>query len=196
MSQPSPAGFRVEIAPKGDAVLRGADGRHPEGYLPLGRSWAIREGSTLHDKWTRYEAASTSENKDEAAEELALAKLKSAWNQLLASLIPDLTRLPPVSVAGLPRRGRILAPVQQEAGRKAQIEALTLNAWIIMTSWVRFLCTAGASPDNLSQDMLRRGIYQVLALEAGYVTEGCREAVAALQARLFVPLEQVVPPLG
>lgn len=122
MSQPSPAGFRVEIAPKGDAVLRGADGRHPEGYLPLGRSWAIREGSTLHDKWTRYEAASTSENKDEAAEALALAKLKSAWNQLLASLIPDLTRLPPVSVAGLPRRGRILAPVQQEAGRKAQIE--------------------------------------------------------------------------
>jgi len=49
---------------------------------------------------------------------------------------------------------------------------------------------------DLDQRLLMRGIYQVLALEAGYVTEGCREAVAALQARLFVPLEQVVPPLG
>lgn len=74
----------------------------------------------------------------------------------------------------------------------AQIEALTLNAWIIMTSWVRFLCTAGASSDNLSQDMLRRGIYQVLALEGGYVAPSAREAVEALYGRLHVPLEQVL----
>lgn len=77
----------------------------------------------------------------------------------------------------------------------AQIEALALNSWIIMTSWVRFLCTTRSAPGDLDQRLLMRGIYQVLALEAGYVTEGCREAVAALQARLFVPLEQVVPPL-
>ncbi|PKM30065.1 MAG: TetR family transcriptional regulator [Gammaproteobacteria bacterium HGW-Gammaproteobacteria-12] len=74
----------------------------------------------------------------------------------------------------------------------AQIEALTLNAWIIMTSWVRFLCTAGASPDNLSQDMLRRGIYQVLALEGGYIAPSARAAVEALYGRLHVPLEQVL----
>ncbi|KAE8239765.1 hypothetical protein A4X13_0g8078 [Tilletia indica] len=74
----------------------------------------------------------------------------------------------------------------------AQIEALTLNAWIIMTSWVRFLCTAGASPDNLSQDMLRRGIYQVLALEGGYIAPSARAAVEALYDRLHVPLEQVL----
>ncbi|MFI8745970.1 TetR/AcrR family transcriptional regulator [Pseudomonas sp. NPDC077186] len=74
----------------------------------------------------------------------------------------------------------------------AQIEALTLNSWIIMTSWVRFLCTAGASPDNLSQDMLRRGIYQVLALEGGYIAPAAREAVEALYGRLHVPLEQVL----
>ncbi|MGF0337049.1 TetR/AcrR family transcriptional regulator [Ectopseudomonas toyotomiensis] len=74
----------------------------------------------------------------------------------------------------------------------AQIEALTLNAWIIMTSWVRFLCTAGASPDNLSQDMLRRGIYQVLALEGGYIAPSARDAVEALYGRLHVPLEQVL----
>lgn len=74
----------------------------------------------------------------------------------------------------------------------AQIEALTLNSWIIMTSWVRFLCTIGASPDNLSQDMLRRGIYQVLALEGGYHAPQTREAVEALYERLHVPLEQVL----
>ena len=34
-----------------------------------------------------------------------------------------------------------------------------------MTSWVRFLCTTFGSHGDLSQDMLRRGIYQVLALE-------------------------------
>lgn len=74
----------------------------------------------------------------------------------------------------------------------AQIEALTLNAWIIMTSWVRFLCTAGGQPGDLSEPMLRRGIYQVLALEGGYVAPEAREAVEALYRRLHVPLEQVI----
>lgn len=123
MSQPSPAGFRVEIAPRGDAVLRGADGRHPEGYLPLGRSWAIRKGSALYTKWKSYDAPLVvSGMKDTASEAAALAELRSAWSEALAPLIPDLTRLPPVSAAGLPRRGPILAPLQQEPGRKAQIE--------------------------------------------------------------------------
>lgn len=121
-SQPSEAGFRVRIAPAGDAVLCGADGRHPDGYLPLGRSWAIRLGSTLHEAWTSYKAICASENKDEMAGPLALAKLKAVWGQALAPQIPDLTRLPPVSAAGLPMSGRMLVPLQQELGRKAQIE--------------------------------------------------------------------------
>jgi len=73
-----------------------------------------------------------------------------------------------------------------------QIEALTLNAWIIMTSWVRFLCTSRADMGDLSEEMLRRGIYQVLALEGGYIAPQAREAVDALQQRLFVPLDGVV----
>jgi len=73
----------------------------------------------------------------------------------------------------------------------AQIEALALNAWIIMTSWVRFLCTTREAPDDLSEDMLRRGIYQVLALEGGYIAPSAREAVEALYSRLHVPLVQV-----
>ena len=74
----------------------------------------------------------------------------------------------------------------------SQIEALTLNSWIIMTSWVRFLCTTRGNPGDLSEDMLRRGIYQVLALEGGYTAPQAREAVEALYAKLHVPLEQVI----
>lgn len=72
-----------------------------------------------------------------------------------------------------------------------QIEALTLNAWIIMTSWVRFLCTSRGDMGDLSEEMLRRGIYQVLALEGGYIAPQAREAVDALQQRLFVPLDGI-----
>ncbi len=74
----------------------------------------------------------------------------------------------------------------------AQIEALTLNAWIIMTSWVRFLCTTGSQAGDLSEAMLRRGIYQVLALEAGHIAPEACDAVAALNRKLYVPLEQVL----
>lgn len=74
----------------------------------------------------------------------------------------------------------------------AQIEALILNSWIIMTSWVRFLCTTRGSPDDLSEEMLRRGVYQVLALEGGYITPQARKALEALYAKLHVPLDQVI----
>ena len=70
-----------------------------------------------------------------------------------------------------------------------QAEALALNAWIVLTSWVRFLGTVGAGTENLDQLQLRRGIYQVLALESGFVAPGAREAVAALQQQYFVELD-------
>ena len=41
---------------------------------------------------------------------------------------------------------------------------------------------------DLSQDMLRRGIYQVLTLEGGYASAAARPAIEALQQKLFVPL--------
>ncbi|WP_028238398.1 TetR/AcrR family transcriptional regulator [Stutzerimonas azotifigens] len=74
----------------------------------------------------------------------------------------------------------------------AQIEALTLNGWIVMTSWVRFLCTVGGHAGDLGEPLLRRGIYQVLALEEGFVTADSRDAVRALQARLHVPLSELL----
>ncbi|CAD5106044.1 TetR/AcrR family transcriptional regulator [Zestomonas carbonaria] len=75
----------------------------------------------------------------------------------------------------------------------AQIEALALNSWIIMTSWVRFLCTTRGDPGDLSEELMRRGIYQVLALEGGYTAPSARAAVDTLYHKLHVPLEQVIP---
>lgn len=76
--------------------------------------------------------------------------------------------------------------------RPAQIEALTLNGWIILTSWVRFLCTAGEQGGDLSEPLLRRGIHQVLALEDGFVAPAARAEVDALLARLHVPLDALL----
>ena len=76
----------------------------------------------------------------------------------------------------------------------AQVEALTLNSWIVMTSWVRFVCSMREDARDLTPDMLRRGIYQVLALESGHLAPVYREQVQALCARLHVPMAQVVAP--
>ncbi|MEE9099703.1 TetR/AcrR family transcriptional regulator [Pseudomonas nitroreducens] len=70
-----------------------------------------------------------------------------------------------------------------------QLESLTLNAWIILTSWVRFLCTTREVTGDLSEALLRRGLYQVLALESGHIAPDAREAVAAVFDRLYVPLD-------
>ena len=72
-----------------------------------------------------------------------------------------------------------------------QIEALTLNSWIILTSWVRFLCTMRSGGGDLSEELMRRGIYQVLALEGGYVTAEARPGVQAVYDSLHVPLERI-----
>jgi AcrR family transcriptional regulator len=70
-----------------------------------------------------------------------------------------------------------------------QVEALAVNAWIIMTSWVPFLCTVGGSEDErMDRNMLRRGIFQLLALEEGFVTGAARPGVSSLLAQLHAPI--------
>ncbi|VVN96398.1 TetR/AcrR family transcriptional regulator [Pseudomonas fluorescens] len=75
---------------------------------------------------------------------------------------------------------------------KVQIESLTLNAWIILTSWVRFLCTSRENSTHLSEEAIKRGVYQVLVLEAGFVTDQARDAVSALFEEFYVPLAQAL----
>jgi len=70
-----------------------------------------------------------------------------------------------------------------------QVEALAVNAWIIMTSWVPFLCTVDGSEDKrMDRNMLRRGIFQLLALEEGFVTDAARPGVSSLLAQLHAPI--------
>lgn len=73
-----------------------------------------------------------------------------------------------------------------------QIESLTLNTWIILTSWVRFLCTTRENAAHLSEEAIKRGVYQVLVLELGYVTDTARPAVDALCEEFYVPLQQAL----
>ena len=75
---------------------------------------------------------------------------------------------------------------------KEQIESLTLNAWIILTSWVRFLCTTRENNTHLNEDAIRRGVYQVLMLESAYVTAQARDEVNALCEAFYVPLQQAL----
>jgi AcrR family transcriptional regulator len=75
---------------------------------------------------------------------------------------------------------------------KVQIESLTLNTWIVLTSWVRFLCTTREDNSRLNQDAMRRGVYQVLMLESGYVTAAARDEVSSLCEEFYVPLQQAL----
>ena len=75
---------------------------------------------------------------------------------------------------------------------RVQIESLTLNAWIILTSCVRFLCTTRENSSHLSEQAIKRGVYQVLVLEAGFVTDQARDAVNALFEEFYVPLAQAL----
>ncbi|WP_304641243.1 TetR/AcrR family transcriptional regulator [Pseudomonas sp.] len=63
-------------------------------------------------------------------------------------------------------------------------EALAVNAWLILTGWVGYLCTSvlDSAQDELTRPMLRQGVYQVLALELGLVSEAARGEVQALLA--------------
>ncbi|MFJ4143395.1 TetR/AcrR family transcriptional regulator [Pseudomonas sp. NPDC089734] len=75
---------------------------------------------------------------------------------------------------------------------KTQVESLTLNTWIILTSWVRFLCTTRENTTHLNEDAIRRGVYQVLMLESGYITPQARNEFNALCNDFCTPLPSVL----
>lgn len=72
----------------------------------------------------------------------------------------------------------------------SQVQDIALNAWIVITSWVRFLYTSGIRSDRLSEALLRRGVYQVLVLEEGFVADAARAGYAELCQRFRVPLAE------
>jgi len=114
--------FRIRIEPRGAAVLRAAEGAHPEGYHAAGRSWAFQLPTEILTNGMTYDPASAQfvcADKDTAA--AGLVRLRSFWLAARAPLLPDLISCPPRSRAGLVSR-RILQPLTQETGRAAQVE--------------------------------------------------------------------------
>ncbi|MFA5677759.1 MAG: TetR/AcrR family transcriptional regulator [Pseudomonas sp.] len=72
-----------------------------------------------------------------------------------------------------------------------QAETLSINVWIVLGSWMQFLSTTVGIQARLDERLLRRGIYQILMLEEGYVAPNYQEAVRALCDRLYVPMEEL-----
>ncbi|EPM61664.1 TetR family transcriptional reguator [Pseudomonas syringae pv. actinidiae ICMP 19071] len=75
-------------------------------------------------------------------------------------------------------RGFIKAGILQMD--ESQIEWTSLNTWIVLTSWVRFLCTNREDNAELNESAIRRGVYQVLMLESVFVAPQAREAFDSL----------------
>ncbi|WP_373184463.1 TetR/AcrR family transcriptional regulator [Halopseudomonas sp.] len=69
-------------------------------------------------------------------------------------------------------------------------QALAINSWLLMTGWVGYLYTTVLDPEQpeLTPELLRRGVYQVLAQERGLLTARSREAVQAMLDYYYVPL--------
>lgn len=74
---------------------------------------------------------------------------------------------------------------------RSELESLTLNTWIILTSWVRFLSTL-REMTRLEQAAVRRGVYQVLMLAAPYVTPQSQEEFKTLCDGFTGALDEVL----
>jgi AcrR family transcriptional regulator len=66
-----------------------------------------------------------------------------------------------------------------------EVTALILNIWIIVTSWIPFLLTSGmfGPAEGISHEMVKRGIYQILLLEAPYLRGEALEKLPEMKAR-------------
>lgn len=51
------------------------------------------------------------------------------------------------------------------------LDALIVNIWVVTSSWISFLHTSGIYGENseISRDLLRNGIYQIIMMEAPYL---------------------------
>ncbi len=90
-------------------------------------------------------------------------------------------------------QGQVIFEAFASAGllrlRAGQAEALALNAWIILTSWTRFLTTSQVATAQLSEEVVKRGIFQVLSMVSGLVAEPWQAAVNGLFEEFNAPLK-------
>jgi len=74
------------------------------------------------------------------------------------------------------------------------VRAMIVNIWIVTTSWAAFVVSSGFFGEEvvLNQQLLRRGIYQIICLEAPYLQGEALEKLPELlaQYRLAADLEE------
>lgn len=65
------------------------------------------------------------------------------------------------------------------------VRALIVNVWVITTNWASFVTSSGFFGDEvaLSQELLRRGIYQIICLEIPYLRGEARDKLPELLIR-------------
>lgn len=63
------------------------------------------------------------------------------------------------------------------------LKTLVINIWVISTSWISFLHTSGlyGPTDSISRDLLKKGIYQIIQLEAPYLRGEAKSRLPALK---------------
>ncbi len=66
-----------------------------------------------------------------------------------------------------------------------EVRGLIVNIWIVTTSWASFVTSSGFFGDEvaLSRSHLRRGIFQIICLEAPYLKGEARERLSELMRR-------------
>ncbi|GGE36572.1 TetR family transcriptional regulator [Halopseudomonas oceani] len=74
--------------------------------------------------------------------------------------------------------------------RYANAEVLALNSWLLMNSWTNFLCTTVLTDPQvqLTPQMQRRAVYQVLAQELGLLSDAARPRVEAMLRDYYTEL--------
>lgn len=90
-------------------------------------------------------------------------------------------------------QGRLIFQRLSEAGLieivDDEIDGLIINIWVIVSGWIPFLQNARlfGSADTISHDLLKRGIYQIILLEAPYLRGEAREKLAEMKAKYSLP---------
>ena len=76
--------------------------------------------------------------------------------------------------------------------RYANAEVLALNSWLLMNSWTNFLCTTVLTDPQaqLTPQMQRRAVYQVLAQELGLLSDAARPRVEAMLREYYAELPE------
>lgn len=63
------------------------------------------------------------------------------------------------------------------------IDALIVNIWVVTSSWISFLHTSGIYGESMeiNRDLLRKGIYQIIMLEAPYLRGEARDKLEEMK---------------